>query len=950
MLHSQGPWAGALGRPCSFPATPHPVFLFQAPSAQPQHMCCPSELGRRDLSAVQSRGALPLREREGGDRGCPAQRSAPGTRHSEPAGMGTPTSLAALFLAMLWAQLPDSIGLHTLVGLWLGLGVSLSRRRQWNALLMVLCDPALCANQGRGLCSRCPRKAGAQLVICQLAHRCASLSPSCALGQESRDIGCSAEVFPAAPVLYLRQQKAGTGRVKRAWVIPPISVSENHKRIPHLLVQIKSDKQQPGGVVYSIKGPGVDEEPRGVFSIDKLSGKVYLNTMLDREKNDHFRLQAFALDLGGGPLEDPTDLEIVVMDQNDNRPLFRQDVFSARVVEGAAPGTFVMKAEATDADDPETDNAVLRYSIQEPALKGLFEMDELSGEIRTAQVRLDREVVGVYNLTLQVADMSGEGLTTTASAVIYVEDINDNPPEFSTKEFFMEAPENKEGVVIGQLTVRDKDLPGSPNWLAKFTILEGDPEGAFTIQTDPFTNDGIVSLVKALDHEQQDHFELLVSVQNQSPLELSAPTAARALATVRVQVLDANEAPFFRENPWRGRVDEGAPPGMEITMYRASDPDTHQAQELRYSQAFSLDSWLQIDPESGLVRTRDTVPTRAKFPEGWYTAQILACDNGNPPLTATGTLSIEVVEVNDHAPLLLPRSGELCQQGGSLVLSATDQDLAPHAEPFHFRFGTSGTPLAHNWSLSRTNATHVLLQPQGEVAEGLHVLPLLISDSGRPPREQEQLLNVSVCVCSQEGACQARAAAVVGTLAGLSFGALMIILSSVALLLLLALLVAGWEHARRQAFRKSLLGASLDDLRDNVLNYDEQGGGEEDQDAYDINQLRNPDLLFPPPSPRIKPPLRKDHPYGYGLPQYPRRVPACPSDIEDFINEGLEAADADPAVPPYDTALIYDYEGDGSAGGSLSSILSSLADEDQDYDYLNEWGPRFRRLAELYGQ
>lgn len=62
-----------------------------------------------------------------------------------------------------------------------------------------------------------------------------------------------------------------------------------------------------------------------------------------------------------------------------------------------------------------------------------------------------------------------------------------------------------------------------------------------------------------------------------------------------------------------------------------------------------------------------------------------------------------MVEVNDHAPFLLPGSGELCQQGGSLALSATDQDLAPHAEPFHFRFGTSGAPLAHNWSLSPSN-------------------------------------------------------------------------------------------------------------------------------------------------------------------------------------------------------------------------------------------------------
>lgn len=50
------------------------------------------------------------------------------------------------------------------------------------------------------------------------------------------------------------------------------------------------------------------------------------------------QLKAFALDLGGSTLEDPTDLEIVVVDQNDNRPAFLQEMFVGRVLEGAAPG------------------------------------------------------------------------------------------------------------------------------------------------------------------------------------------------------------------------------------------------------------------------------------------------------------------------------------------------------------------------------------------------------------------------------------------------------------------------------------------------------------------------------------------------------------------------------------------------------------------------------------
>nr|KAF6409297.1 cadherin 15 [Rousettus aegyptiacus] len=720
-----------------------------------------------------------------------------------------------------------------------------------------------------------------------------------------------------------------------------------------LLAQIKSDKQQLGSVIYSIQGPGVDEEPRDVFSIDKFTGKVFLNAVLDREKTDRFRLRAFALDLGGSTLEEPTDLEIVVVDQNDNRPVFQQEVFTGRVLEGAIPGTYVTTAEATDADDPETDNAALRYSILEQGSPQLFSIDEHTGEIRTVQVGLDREVVAMYNLTLQVADMSGDGLTATASAIITVEDINDNAPVFTRDEFFMEATEAVSGVDVGRLEVEDGDLPGSPNWAARFTILEGDPDGQFAIRTDPKTNEGVLSVVKPLDYENCDQYDLRVVVQNEAPLQAVASKAERGQARVRVQVQDVNEAPVFQENPLRTSLAEGAAPGTPVAAFSAQDPDTQQLQRLSYSKDYDPEDWLQVDGATGWVQTQHVLSPASPFlKDGWYRAIILAYDDASPPCTATGTLSIEILEVNDHAPELSPPSGSLCSkpdQGSGLLLSAVDEDLPPHGAPFHFQLSPRFPELARNWSLSQINMSHARLRLRHQVQEGLHRLSLLLQDSGQPPQQREQPLNVTVCRCSQDGTCLPGAAALRTGGVGISMGALVIVLASVILLLLLALPVALLARFQQQSWDKGLLQGLQDDLRDNILNYDEQGGGEEDQDAYDISQLRHPTEVAALSTPLGRPPLRRDAPFGRARPPPPRVLPASPADIADFINDGLEAADSDLSVPPYDTALIYDYEGDGSVAGTLSSILSSLGDEDQDYSCLQDWGPRFAQLADLYG-
>lgn len=132
-----------------------------------------------------------------------------------------------------------------------------------------------------------------------------------------------------------------------------------------------------------------------------------------------------------------------------------------------------------------------------------------------------------------------------------------------------------------------------------------------------------------------------------------------------------------------------------------------------------------------------------------------------------------------------------------------------------------------------------------------------------------------------------------------------------------------------------------DDIRENIMYYDEEGAGEEDQTAYDLSRLRKPDdgeHARPWDDPDLIVPKERSRPLNTSSDR---------PDIGDFINKRLDEADDDPNSPPYDTPIDFDFEGGNSSVGSLSSLNTSSSG-DQDYDYLNEWGPKFAKLADMY--
>ncbi|KAG7455190.1 hypothetical protein MATL_G00253960 [Megalops atlanticus] len=769
--------------------------------------------------------------------------------------------------------------------------------------------------------------------------------------QDGKESGGLAVPRRVQEILFPRQQADSNGllkRMKRDWVIPPINVPENSRGpFPQELVRIRSDHDKTRSLRYSVTGPGADQPPTGIFIINPISGELSVTKPLDREQISNFHLRAHAVDLNGNQVENPIDIVINVIDMNDNRPEFVHQIWNGTVPEGSKPGTFVMTVTAMDKDDPKTANGMLRYKIlsqnPESPTSNMFTINNQTGGIITVAAGLDREAT----------DMEGNpmyGLSNTATAVIKVTDVNDNPPEFTAEMFYGEVPENRVNVIVTNLTVTDKDQPNTPAWNAVYKITGGDPTGRFSIPTDPTTNEGLVTVVKPIDYEISRTFVLTVVAENEAPLDNRIHLPRQSTATVSIKVIDVNESPYFEPNPKLIKLEEGLPAESMLTTFTAQDPDRYMQQTIRYSKLSDPANWLRIDPVNGQISTIAMLDRESpEVKNNMYVATFLASDSGVPPASGTGTLQILLLDINDNAPHVYPQEVEICEKPevNAINITAIDGDLNPNAGPFAFELPSKPADVKKNWTITRLSGDFAQLSLNLPFLEsGIYEVPIIISDSGNLPMSNTSYLRVKVCQCDHNGDCTDVQRIMA---AGLGTGAIISILLCIIILLILVLLFVVWMKRRdkeRQA--KQLLIDPEDDVRDNILKYDEEGGGEEDQD-YDLSQLQQPDTVEPD---GIKPVgiRRRDERPIHPEPQYPVRSAAPhPGDIGDFINEGLKAADNDPTAPPYDSLLVFDYEGSGSTAGSLSSLNSSSSGGDQDYDYLNDWGPRFKKLADMYG-
>ncbi|XP_061487090.1 cadherin-like protein 26 isoform X2 [Rhineura floridana] len=429
-------------------------------------------------------------------------------------------------------------------------------------------------------------------------------------------------------------------RTKRRWVITTLELEEEDKGpFPKPIGELFNDVAQDMSVKYLISGPGVDEYPEvGLFSIeDDANGHVYVHRSIDRERNPSFTIRFDVANRMSGEIVDRSLLfNVKIKDVNDNAPEFPKKEFSITMKENHNRDEPVFNVTAFDKDEEGTPNSRVAYSLvlQTPNPKEpVFTIDSSSGQIRVTGCS-HYETARAFRLLIKATDHGNPRLSSTATINIAMEDSNNNMPVFVKENYHLDVPEGKTEHGILRLSVEDKDSPSTPAWRAKYEILGGDVAKNFIIETDPNTNEGVLSIAKPLIYDKNNERRLVISVENEEPLSLcerGRVQSAQVLqkAYVNINIIDENDAPQFHPTILVLRQEEGMMPGTRIVQYTARDPDT-TSNIIRYKVASDPDGWVTVDENSGIVTTVKMLDRESPHVNNsLYTIVIHAIDDGD---------------------------------------------------------------------------------------------------------------------------------------------------------------------------------------------------------------------------------------------------------------------------------------------------------------------------------
>ncbi|XP_037398896.1 protocadherin gamma-A11-like isoform X2 [Pygocentrus nattereri] len=381
--------------------------------------------------------------------------------------------------------------------------------------------------------------------------------------------------------------------------------------------------------------------------------EMLLQKPLDRETQSEHKLILMAFD-GGTPQKTGTiKINVIVLDANDNAPVFSETVYKVSIPENIAKGSAVLTVSATDVDQGTNGDITYSFSQSSESISDLFDINSSTGTISVSGT-LDFEKTKKYELYVEATDKGG--LTDTSKVNIEITDVNDNTPTISLISFSNPIPENSiPDTIIAMLNIKDVD--SGRNGQVKCTI---DTNLPFKIKP---SSSNFYSLVteNRLDREKVSEYNITIRATDEGSPSFSTNK------TLQLKISDVNDnAPVFQRQSYTAYVMENNTPGVSIFSVTASDKDSGNNARISYFledvlvNGVSASTYISVHAESGeilAVRSFDYEQTKE------FNIRVKAQDGGNPPLSSNVSVKIIIQDQNDNAPQVLYP----VQTGGSVV-------------------------------------------------------------------------------------------------------------------------------------------------------------------------------------------------------------------------------------------------------------------------------------------
>ena len=360
--------------------------------------------------------------------------------------------------------------------------------------------------------------------------------------------------------------------------------------------------------------------------------------MLDRELESSYSLRVIAYDGGEPSKSGAMNVSVIIIDANDNDPVFLQETYRISIFENIDVYQTVLRVQASDRDSGV--NGEIVYALTKYG--DMFGINNRTGEIYIKGI-VDYELEHIYYLGVTATDRARDSRSAETTVIVEVKDVNDHSPEITVNTpgtpatSIADISEDSEpGTFVAHMTVDDKD--SGANGECNCTLADN----KFRLEQ---LYDGNYQIVTSgeLDREKTSTYSLALQCID------GGYNPHVTVKNFQVRLVDVNDnPPRFQQVTYRANVVENNNIGDVLLVLNATDTDFGKNAEVVYSVSEDGRGFFTVDNVSGRVTASVVFDREANAEIHFY---VVATDRGVPALSTSVLVVITIQDLNDEIPI-----------------------------------------------------------------------------------------------------------------------------------------------------------------------------------------------------------------------------------------------------------------------------------------------------------